>query len=81
MKRYFREVRMLDKGEISIEEFIRRVVSVEEKITDVDIAVAYRIYVEDGGRRYGFEDFAKCIEEKTLPVELDVVKGIVTQPW
>jgi len=66
MKRYFNEVKLLDSNKITVDEFIRRVMGTDE-IDEVIATVAYRIYVEDGGRCYKFNDFAKCMNVRKFP--------------
>jgi len=56
MNRYFKEVEELDNGKISLREFV------EQKVGFINpdlwqIMAVYRIYLEDGGKRYAYEDF------------------------
>jgi hypothetical protein len=68
MKRYFKEGKMLDSGKITIKDFIKLIFPEDEKISDVSVLVAYKIYIEDGGKKYKLEDFVSTIEERRLPV-------------
>lgn len=65
MKRYYDEVRRLDSGMMSIDEFIR--IFTDEAPSLTDVMVAYRIYREDGGRRYRWSDFAQYIQRYDIP--------------
>ncbi len=74
MKRYWREVRELDEGKISIREFILKVMG-NRKVTDILAAAAYKIYVEDGGRRYSIDDFDAVVEERESEFPLSELLG------
>ncbi len=66
MKRYFKLVQQLDKGKVTVKEFIRRVMFTDT-INEYQATVAYMIYREDGGRRFKPEDFDKAIDVREEP--------------
>jgi len=47
MKRYYKLVKMLDKGKISVREFMERIEG-KDRIDVITAAALYRIYIEDG---------------------------------
>jgi len=56
MDRYFDEVKKVDRGEMSPKEFAQRIFG------GLDWARAWaaaRVYLEDGGECYGFEEFVE----------------------
>ena len=61
MRRYFGLVKKLDSGKISIREFIQAIFRCKT-IDEATATAAYRIYIEDGGKRYTFDDFMEVIE-------------------
>ena len=81
MKKYYREVRELDEGKISIKEFIKRVTRPRGKITDIDATVAYVVYVQDGGTKYTFRDFIKEVEEKITGLEPEELLRIAKEEF
>ena len=58
MKRYFKEVKKVDRGEMSINDFVETMFS-EPEIYEV--MAAYRIYKEDGGSKYSYQDFLNAL--------------------
>lgn len=66
MDRYFDEVKKVDRGEMSPKEFTQRIFG------ELDWARAWaaaRVYLEDGGERYGFEEFVEQCQVK-VPEEI-----------
>ncbi|NPA98374.1 MAG: hypothetical protein GXO43_03250, partial [Crenarchaeota archaeon] len=59
MKRYFKLVKLLDRGKITIREFMERIEG-KKQIDVITAAALYRIYIEDGGRKYGLDDFLRA---------------------
>jgi len=64
MKRYRAEVRRLDEGRITIRDFCKAVMGLSID-TLPELSACYRIYREDGGRRYTWEDFQRAYPEIT----------------
>jgi len=62
MKRYRLEVRKLDEGKISIREFCKFVMAFEIDSLP-ELSACYRIYKEDGGRVWDWEDFQRAYPE------------------
>ena len=66
MKRYFKEVKLLDSGNMKIRDFIY-IVFEENKVKLSDSVAAYKIYLEDGGTKYSKEDFMNVVDVEDMP--------------
>jgi len=59
MIRYHGLVKQLDRGEISVQQFCNRIFP--SGISDIfQLAACYRIYAEDGGRLWDWQDFVRA---------------------
>jgi len=56
MRRYFKEVKMVDKGVMTPKEFTERIFGSCEWY---EVWAAARIYQEDGGKRFAPDEFVK----------------------
>ncbi len=74
MKRYFNEVKKVDRGEMPVKEFVEKMFS-EPEIYEV--MAAYRIYKEDGGRKYSYQDFLNAVGLKETEEDRQVFKGFM----
>ena len=61
MRRFYKDVRRLDRGETTIRNFAELVFGTIDSLPE--ISAVYRIYKEDGGKRYTYEDFKNAFPE------------------
>ncbi len=57
---YFDEVKQLDSGKLSIEDFILNLFG---KLDRSAIIAGWVIYMEDGGKKHTFEEFKQLLHE------------------